>query len=223
MGCMTFRTQSESNGPQEHQQKLREEARRRRAIRFRSRFTGSEQMISDDSEYSGKECKEDGIKEEPLFMGKLNVSFANVRIKEYAICLGDNPGGRGGPPISLSWITVHPHELIHSLDDYEKSHDARRRGISLILPPEHRIKVLRDLGFTDIQIKAVTKKTATIRAQRRDTYAALAFGEDWIMAVDSFKHLFRRERNRKVGEADDEETISPSKPWISCTGGMNHS
>ena len=69
----------------------------------------------------------------------------------------------------------------------------------------------------------MTKKTATIRAQRRDTYAALAFGEDWIMAVDSFKHLFRRERNRKVGEADDEETISPSKPWISCTGGMNHS
>lgn len=233
---MTFRTLSESISTEEDQQKLREEARRRRALRYNTRFnciatnhgnnhvyeTSTEDVSTCGDEKESKEDS-DGI----LIHGKLNVTFADIRIKEYILCLGDNPGGKAGPPISLSWNTITPEESIIPLDEYEKNRgvESRKMGIALILPPEDRIRVLRNLGYTDVQMKAVTKKMATIRAQRRDTYAALAFGEDCVMAIDSFKQLFRRERNRKIecNDSDHDEDNNTNRtsltPWINCTGG----
>lgn len=226
MPCMTFRTQSESISSPEEQQRFREEARVRRAVRFRTRYNCNEQVESEQVECVEKESKYDENTDQRVF-GKLKVTFADIRIKEFLICLGDNPGGKAGPPLALSWIHVNSDELIHSLDEYEKNHATRKTGVLLILSSEDRINILRDLGYTDIQIKTATKKMATIRAQRRATYAALAFGEDWAMAIDSFKHLFRRERNLTAQDTDVEDKshqINPS--WISCTGGstsaINH-
>lgn len=167
---------------------MREEARLRRVARYSSKHNVGDDIMTD---------------------GLLHVSFGVVHIRKYYVILGDNPGGKAGPPLSLSWMTL-PQESI-PLDEYETYRDPRRKGMSLILASDYRIKLLKDLGYTEIQIKAVTKKMATIRAQRRDTYASMAFGDEWSIAMESIKNVFRRERNRTV--EDDEET-HPS--WISC-------
>lgn len=78
--------------------------------------TDSTTDASTDSE-STKEFVDDDVDLESV-----HVKFQNVEIRDYAITLADNPGGRG-PPVGLGWDYDEAGEV--PIEIYEESKDAR--------------------------------------------------------------------------------------------------
>ena len=96
-----------------------------------------------------------------------NVSFDAVQIHEHLVLLGDNPGGNSGPPLSLDWKAQACYEL--PLDKYEEHRPERRSKHELALPDMTRIDILRNLGYSRVEIVQLTKPVNIARTRRRST------------------------------------------------------
>ena len=77
----------------------------------------------------------------PPLRAQHRVSFSTVDVREYDICLGDNPSCSTGVPISINWqfffrdsIKVHEYEL-------NRSH--RAKGKELVMTKDERERILR--------------------------------------------------------------------------------
>jgi hypothetical protein len=101
----------------------------------------------------------------------LSVSFSHIDIREYPICIGDNPGGRRGTPLSIEWN--HFSEVQIGLDEYEDARPERRNHIALAMGETHRYDLLRRSGYSRQDIQIQTKPVNIERAQRRHTVATL--------------------------------------------------
>jgi hypothetical protein len=97
------------------------------------------------------------------------VRFDRVEIRTYAVILGDNPGGRNGAPLSLSWeYDVLGHLPVERFE--EERVDERRNLGDLWLDSEMRQYILRRVGYTDDQISQAEKDAQLIRHRRRSSY-----------------------------------------------------
>jgi len=110
---------------------------------------------------------------------KKNVQFSTIHVREYDICLGDNPSVARGAPISLDW-TYKGREHCYSIEDYERSeHFSGPRDHSSIcdfsspdplkLPSLERLHLLKDLGYSRREIKEAMDTVGKIRNQRFQT------------------------------------------------------
>jgi len=95
-----------------------------------------------------------------------HVSFDTVKFRAYPIILGDNPGGRDGPPLTLSWD--YEESDTFSMTDFE---DARmpfhRHGEEeLDLDAETRRSILERAGYTDEEIKQGEEEADKVRRSR---------------------------------------------------------
>ncbi|KAL7558886.1 hypothetical protein ACA910_019422 [Epithemia clementina (nom. ined.)] len=76
------------------------------------------------------------------------VRFHRIEIREYGVTLGDHPGTRIGPPVTIEWD--HQAELVVDLDQYERIFSGvgssakfrRRKGEELRMPPDVRENML---------------------------------------------------------------------------------
>lgn len=76
------------------------------------------------------------------------VRFHRIEIREYGVTLGDHPGPRAGPPVTIEW--QHQAELVVDLDQYERIFSGvgssakfrRRKGEELRMPPNVREHML---------------------------------------------------------------------------------
>merc|ERR1712176_495304 len=116
-----------------------------------------------------------------------SVSFSNVRVREYELCLGDNPSVARGPPVSLDWNYI-TEELYH-LDDYEKygSLFGRRCTVEMKRPSFERLQLLRDLGYSRGEIGEATQTAQKVRDQRIQTMHR-------IQRVDALRSIFDKLR-----------------------------
>jgi hypothetical protein len=98
---------------------------------------------------------------------KLSISFSFIEIREYPICIGDNPAGLTGTPLSIEW--KHFSEVQIELEEYEKERPARRNLSGLAMGEKVRHDMLRRIGYSIVDIRSGTKPVNIDRAQRRRT------------------------------------------------------
>jgi hypothetical protein len=102
---------------------------------------------------------------------KLSVRFSCIDIREYPICIGDNPGGRTGTPLSIEW--EHVLEVQLGLEEYEESRPERRNHNALSMGETVRYDMLLRLGYSRLEIRTQTKPVNIERARRKHTAATL--------------------------------------------------
>mmetsp|Transcript_42201 Transcript_42201/g.128032 ORF Transcript_42201/g.128032 Transcript_42201/m.128032 type:complete len:304 (-) Transcript_42201:74-985(-) len=93
------------------------------------------------------------------------VAFSTVQVREYSICLGDNPACTSGPPLSVSWDYCQPR-CEKDVTEYEKRRGPRLRGHQLKLPPEARRVILQRLGESDESMERVAEELSAIQIGR---------------------------------------------------------
>ena len=95
--------------------------------------------------------------------GKL-VRFSTVDIREYPICMGDNPGASKGVPITIDWDYI-PMESI-PVDDFEQR--PRRYNLNEFrMTSLDRVRVLKRLGYSGQEIQTQVTNVNDAREKRR--------------------------------------------------------
>lgn len=100
------------------------------------------------------------------------VQFSDVSLREYHLCLGDNPAVARGAPITLDW--KYKSDLRYSIEEFEESeHCSARDGpktiASLKRPSLERLHLLKNLGYSRREIKEATDDAEVIKKQRFKT------------------------------------------------------
>ena len=100
--------------------------------------------------------------------GEKSVRFSSVDIRDYSLCLGDNPSVSRGVPISLDWD--YDIEQSYELESYECNRCEDRRGPDQLKRPSlQRVHLLKSLGYSRGEISKQTKKTHLVKQQRFST------------------------------------------------------
>lgn len=121
---------------------------------------------------------------EEVFEGR-KVRFSVLEIRDYPICVGDNPAVSKGVPITIDW--THDGEVTALIDDYENSRGTPRSMLELRIPPRLRTETLKGLGFTGADMMLGTKAANIVRLQRRRTIEGLQTAQ-----VEEFLEKSRR-------------------------------
>jgi hypothetical protein len=102
------------------------------------------------------------------------VKFANIKVREYSVTLGDNPSCRSGPPVSLDWDYKEDNSV--ALSEYEQQRAPRRKSYQMFMHKNQRKHILENgAGFTPDEIERTTKEMKKIQKQRNVTKALLPF------------------------------------------------
>ena len=97
--------------------------------------------------------------------GGRKVQFSTIEIRQYSITVGDNPGGRCGPPISLDWNYFNTSKM--NLSNYENCRGPRRNKSELYIPSKERMwTLLKDVGCSMEEIKYASSVAESIRKGR---------------------------------------------------------
>jgi len=106
-------------------------------------------------------------KTEKLVRNTKVVSFSHIQIREHGVCIGDNPAGRKGVPLSIEWDSLNERKF--DIDAYEESRPLRRAASQLVIPSSVREMMLRNGGYSRKEIQQATKSVNLIRIARRRT------------------------------------------------------
>lgn len=112
---------------------------------------------------------------------KKSVRFSTVNIREYHICLGDNPSVARGAPISLDWH--YEEEISIDLNVYEQHTIKREHNEEFKRPSLERLHLLKDIGYSRLEILEATRQVEKIRHQRFQTRRHL-------QRMDTFRSFF---------------------------------
>ena len=95
---------------------------------------------------------------------KRNVSFSSLEIRSYGMTLGPNPS-KSGPPVSLDYSNhkstedhdIESYEQLRSVtaDNPEPENPRRYKGELFLLPSQRHYLLMRDAGFSRMQIKEI--------------------------------------------------------------------
>ena len=97
-------------------------------------------------------------------------SFSHLEIREYNLALGDNPGGRDGPPISLDWNYCPKSTIRVDIDRYEESRPPRRARHEMYMPGSLRMwTLMKEMGYTLREIQDASNLAASVRKKRENS------------------------------------------------------
>ena len=121
------------------------------------------------------------------------VRFSNVDVRDYSLCLGDNPSVSVGAPISLDWD--YDEEFSFEIDRYENERNEYRRDPEhLIIPSLQRNHMLQKSGYSREEIDKQTRKSqrdqqkrisSQRRAKRKDLIKNIVDGIASIVQMPS--------------------------------------
>lgn len=94
---------------------------------------------------------------------KSTVMFKRIEIREYPICLGDNPSVSSGPPVTIDW--EHMETRSFDFEDYESSKLERRQLHEMVLPRKVREQMLKNSGHSKRELANAVR--ANLRAKQR--------------------------------------------------------
>jgi len=97
-----------------------------------------------------------------------SVRFDAVEIHEHASILGCNPGGKAGPPLSISWKALHTQSL--PLEEYEETRGPRQKAANMRLSEAEREQLLAKLGFDAVEIQLAVQIAQAIRDARERSF-----------------------------------------------------
>mmetsp|Transcript_16772 Transcript_16772/g.31781 ORF Transcript_16772/g.31781 Transcript_16772/m.31781 type:complete len:521 (+) Transcript_16772:89-1651(+) len=94
-------------------------------------------------------------------------SFSTLEIREYNVTIGDNPGGKQGPPLSLDWDYCQDRTIRIDIDRYEQMRAPRRKKHEMYMPGSIRMwTLMKYLGFSLREIEDASKAADVIRKKR---------------------------------------------------------
>ena len=91
------------------------------------------------------------------------VQFSTLTVREYPICIGDNPGGTSGVPLSIGWS--YENEVTCTVDDYETARPRRRSATQMQVPAQIRSEMLINMGYSRSEIREGAEHAAKFRPQ----------------------------------------------------------
>lgn len=95
------------------------------------------------------------------------IKFSTLQIRHFPIICGDNPAVTFGCPLTIDW--QYDDEVTLSIDEYEEGRSAPRSMIELRMPSALRERMLRELGFSRMEIQQSTKAATIARNRRKRT------------------------------------------------------
>jgi len=99
---------------------------------------------------------------------KRNISFSTLEIREYNITIGDNPGGRQGPPVSLDWNYCPDSTVKMCIETYEEHRGQRRSKPEMYMSGSIRMwTLMKENGFSMREIRDASKAAESIRKDRK--------------------------------------------------------
>ena len=136
---------------------------------------------------------------------KRNVSFSSLEIRSYGMTLGPNPSS-SGPPISLDYSN-HKSTEDHHIESYEQlrsvtpenpepENPRRYKGELFLLPSQRHYLLMRDAGFSRMQIKAATEE-AQRAAEEREKGAKRSIRLDEMREKASRFRVFQKKSGRR--------------------------
>jgi len=144
-----------------------------------------------------------------------SVSFANVQVREYDLCLGDNPSVSTGAPVSLDWS--YKHESSCSLDEYEFEMNTFSSSSSSSFlrdrSPSERFHLLRQLGYSRDEIALASFTAKRIRDERERTVRQVERNATIRYIVDKLpfaKYCRNRRRQRKQKREEQQNQVATS-------------
>lgn len=94
-------------------------------------------------------------------------SFSTLEIREYHVTIGDNPGGKQGPPLSLDWDYCEDRTVKIDIDRYEKMRPPRRKKHEMYMPGSIRMwTLMKYMGYSLREIEDASKAADSIRKKR---------------------------------------------------------
>ena len=92
---------------------------------------------------------------------KNKVTFRHIVLRDYSLCIGDNPSVSYGAPISLDWGYLEYEPI--DLDEYELNHGERRTLRQLLLSYYRRRDLLATYDITEDQMKLAWKDVKKVK------------------------------------------------------------
>lgn len=97
-----------------------------------------------------------------------SVRFSSVAVRDYSLCIGDNPSVSRGIPISLDWEYDEEHS--YDINKYEDGRfEHRRESEELKLPSLQRVQILKQMGYSRGEINDQTKEVQKVKDERFST------------------------------------------------------
>lgn len=137
------------------------------------------------------------------------VRFSTIGIREYPICIGDNPCCTLGVPLAIGW--EYDDRLTCSVDEYEKTRPYRRSAAEIKIPSLHRFEILKSLGYSRQAINEATKEAARNRSNRSQTSNQLGRAP-FEELVEMVKRAFLNATIRRDAKRKEREYLSLCKP-----------
>lgn len=122
-------------------------------------------------------------------MKQQRVQFGSITLRHYPITLGDNPGGKAGPPLTIEWDHILEESLpvdcfeqgrqratipepdVRKLD-YKKPCVKINKTVAFPrMTKRERYQALTRAGFTGGEIESASQSASRVREQRRESYA----------------------------------------------------
>jgi len=147
------------------------------------------------SDQDAKARRAERIKKRVDNIENLSVSFDRVVIREYPICLGNNPSVSRGPPLSIDW-----DPMTHLEFDFVQLHDSKmpsRGQAEMFVPLMVRERMLKNAGYSRKEIMKTVKDVNISRIQRRKTIANLKYHK-LELGMEKFKKKFSKVFHSKV-------------------------
>jgi hypothetical protein len=137
------------------------------------------------------------------------IVFHEIRIREYARALGDNPSCSAGPPVSIGW-EYSPKEIHLKLEKYEEKRPERRSMQEMVLPRDVRFKMLtQEWDVSRKDCAEATRQSLKVKNQRRQTVRNLGKAPKVEESLEIVGKKFKRSLSfgKKQSEKELEEMM----------------
>ena len=129
----------------------------------------------------------------------LSVSFGEVHVREFPVCLGDNPSVTNGVPVTIQWDCSS--ENSYSVDLYDRTMAQKCNGKAETIPAVQRFCMLRKSGVSQRCIMEAERDAALCKRGRALTMERMhmdAFeGALEAMAKGALNATFNRRKKKE--------------------------
>lgn len=138
---------------------------------------------------------------------KMSVTFDRIILREYPICLGNNPAVSRGPPLTIDW-----EPMTHLEFDFGQFHDLKlpsRGQAEMFLPNSIREKILKEAGYSRREVLRMVKDVNVSRLKRKKTIANLKF-QRFEYGIENMRRRFKGILSKEKNLQWEPESINSS-------------
>ena len=155
----------------------------------------------------------------PLLKRERSVTFTNIEVREYPICISDNPGAARGIPIAIGW--EHKECNNFSVDEYECLVQTRPAGgVDVISPKDRFHLLLKSKLYSNKEIMTQMRRVEIDRERREETVRNLD-KEQQHLRVENMKRALLNATIRRSAKKQERKFLKGFKPKASSNSSID--